>query len=663
MNTIRFPDKFGKVFTKIISNEIPHGINIINAPKVWQYTKGEGVVVAVIDTGIDLNHPDLKDNIIDAVSLIDDDPQDGHGHGTHVAGTIAGRENNLGVVGVAPFAKILSIKCIPASGQGVRLPIPQAIEFAINWRGKNGESVRVINMSLGTSNTPELYNAIKKAVDSGIIVVCASGNDGDGNAATDELCFPGNYQEVVEVGAWNMKGFMAEFSNSNSQIDLVAPGVDIHSCFLSGQYATWSGTSMATPHIAGACALIIAGLEKVMKRKLTETEIYYALVKRARDLGLNRKLQGYGVLDFSLYLNEFITGLQGTPYFPEVYLVIMDDIQIFASESQSEAEAFLRRQIDLEEGIEGHVERYSDRKILFTYRYTDKPPVGTIYLTGESVATAEQMEQYMLQKVGHESGLAHLYLQEGEIEGIRGDIAFCQAVRDTRFFTFEEPDRSAGKHNYGRLHGQYNTPKDVSFSDERTGVRAHIQHLKAGANTEPLRMPCVDPFFNEVLRGSRPTLESLSGTWHVPGYNPNVYKSLDRAIVSNDAYHHWIIQRYEGIINTSVPPGYVAPNPFPKPEIPNEENEDMVDLLLVHKMADLGAANIIQYNKKCPIMDIDVFRSIAEKIKDQYKNIVILGTSERIVSKAKLLYGDDRNDTLFEKVYKYAVLGDNSVLK
>ena len=139
-----------------ISFEIPYGVKQLQAPEIWaQGEKGSGIVVAVLDTGIDMFHPDLKPNIIDGRNFTNegckDDYQDLNGHGTHCAGTIAGVENEKGVVGVAPEAKLLIGKVLDSNGSGSYRSIIQGIEWATNWKGKNGEKVRVISMSLGGS--------------------------------------------------------------------------------------------------------------------------------------------------------------------------------------------------------------------------------------------------------------------------------------------------------------------------------------------------------------------------------------------------------------------------------------------------------------------------------------------------------------------------------
>lgn len=281
-------------------SEIPEGVSMIHAPEAGEDNAGEDVVIAVIDSGVDVSHPDLKEAIIDGYNFTTDESaayQDENGHGTHVAGTIAAQQNNMGVVGVAPKAKLLVLKVLDKDGVGRVDWMIQAIHYAINWRGPNEERVRVISMSLGGPHDPAEYEAIQKAVALNILVVCASGNSGDSDASTNEYSYPAGYLEVVSVGAVDFDAKSAPFSNSNPEIDMVAPGVNILSTFLSGGYAKLSGTSMATPHVSGAAAILINKAEKEFGRKLSEPEIYAQLVKHTRTLNINRRIQGNGLLD------------------------------------------------------------------------------------------------------------------------------------------------------------------------------------------------------------------------------------------------------------------------------------------------------------------------------------------------------------------------------
>ncbi|MCT2536446.1 S8 family peptidase [Aquibacillus koreensis] len=298
------PFKVQQAFAK--TNEIPTAIKMMRAPKKWKegYT-GRGVV-GVIDTGCDRKHPDLKNRIIGGRNFSSEnksnflDFNDQNGHGTHVAGTIAATVNGLGVSGVAPHAQVFVLKAFDAKGYGETESIINAIHYAIRWRGNNGEKIRVLSISFGSKeNHPKLHQAVRKAVANDMLVVCAAGNDGDDNIHTTERLYPGHYQEVVQVGAVDHKGNMAPFTNSNDEIDLVAPGVDVRSTYLNGKYASLSGTSMATPHVAGAAAIMIEQLEKELGRTLTEPELYTQLIQSTVSLKHSKRAQGNGFILFS----------------------------------------------------------------------------------------------------------------------------------------------------------------------------------------------------------------------------------------------------------------------------------------------------------------------------------------------------------------------------
>lgn len=293
---------------KTITNEfkeMPYGISQIKAPSVWEKgEQGEGVVVAVLDTGIDTFHPDLADRIIDGKNFTNegrsDDITDRNGHGTHVAGTIAGTRNDKGIIGVAPKSKLLIGKVLNRHGSGDYRSITNAIRWATKWRGPKGEKVRVINMSLG-GPVPDKrqYQAILDACAEGIMVVVASGNEGDADENTLEFGYPALYPECITVAASNEEKKLARFSNNSRQVDVIAPGVNVLSTYPVGKYAVLNGTSMATPHIAGALALIINIGEKHFERELTESEIYALLVSTCCSLGYKASSEGHGLVDLS----------------------------------------------------------------------------------------------------------------------------------------------------------------------------------------------------------------------------------------------------------------------------------------------------------------------------------------------------------------------------
>lgn len=304
------------------TNEMPAGVQLVQAPVIWQESNhGEGIVVAVIDTGIDTNHPDLKDRIIGGRNFTTDfqgNPdlfEDNNGHGTHVSGTIAASLNQQGVAGVAPKAKILSLKALTGEGAGNYDWIITAINYAVDWRGPQNERVRVICMSLGgPSDVPEMHQAIQDAVQQDISVVVAAGNEGDGEEETFEYAYPGAYNEVISVGAVSVDFKLAPFTNTHNEIDLVAPGVEVMSTYPGNKYAKLSGTSMAAPHIAGALALIMNVSENEFNRSLSEAEVYAQLIKRTVPMGFRKSSEGNGFLLLNLVekLSEFLVVEKGT---------------------------------------------------------------------------------------------------------------------------------------------------------------------------------------------------------------------------------------------------------------------------------------------------------------------------------------------------------------
>jgi subtilisin len=229
--------------------EFPWSITRMDLKALWEVTQGEGIKVGVIDTGINYNHEDLKDNYAGGKNCIEPDnpaadPLDDQGHGTHVAGTIAAVYNSTGVVGIAPKASLYAVKVMDKNGAGMPSDIVRGIEWAI----KNG--MNVLNMSIGSPAPSEaMHKAIKKAVANNITVVCASGNE-----ATD-VSYPAAFPETIAVGASDPNDDYAPFSNYGPQVDFIAPGKFVYSTMIDGKYAFQQGTSMACPHIAGMAAL------------------------------------------------------------------------------------------------------------------------------------------------------------------------------------------------------------------------------------------------------------------------------------------------------------------------------------------------------------------------------------------------------------------------
>jgi len=256
---------------------IDWGVSLVQAPQLWATTKGQGVKVAILDTGIDTLHPDLKDNIKGMKNFTSsnvNDVTDRQGHGSHVAGIIAAVDNSVGIVGVAPQADLYIAKVLGDDGQGQIAPIMKAIDWAIE------QDVDIISMSLGTAEDPGngLHNAIKRAHEAGIIIVAASGNE------NTHCGWPAAYDEVIAVGAVDQTFGRASFSNFGPELDIAAPGVDIFSTYMNQQYAKLSGTSMATPMVAGVIALVIA-FTRQMGLEPTPDKIIQMIDERSLDIG------------------------------------------------------------------------------------------------------------------------------------------------------------------------------------------------------------------------------------------------------------------------------------------------------------------------------------------------------------------------------------------
>ena len=232
-------------------------IRRLKAPQAWAKTQGSGVLVAIIDTGVDCAHPDLKCNLADGANMTNSStpPIDDNGHGTHVAGIIAGQGKDGGVFGVAPQVTIIPVKVLNADGSGNLSDVVSGIYWAMT------HGARVINMSLGApTSAAALEQAVHKAYQAGVVIVAASGNDGEnasrsGGASTVD--YPGAYPWVIAVAASDRSDHIAPFSSFGPAVDITAPGDGILSTVPNG-YEKMSGTSMASPHIAGVAALAVA---------------------------------------------------------------------------------------------------------------------------------------------------------------------------------------------------------------------------------------------------------------------------------------------------------------------------------------------------------------------------------------------------------------------
>ncbi|MDW7740654.1 MAG: S8 family serine peptidase [Bacillota bacterium] len=271
---------------------IPWGINRVFGPEeypfaTWDFSKGEGIAVAVLDTGIDENHVDLP-NLLGGVTTVDSTHwgADVHGHGTHVAGTIAALDNDYGVVGVVPLVGLYAVKVLDDSGIGATSAVAAGIEWAVL------NEIPVINMSLGSSSSSTtLRDACNAAYNAGHLLISSAGNAGNVGGGGDNVSYPARHETVVAVASSTINDTRSSTSSTGPAVELIAPGNAILSTYPGDLYATASGTSMASPHVAGVAALIWA-----FNPHLTNVEIRSILRETAEDLGLPANHQGYGLV-------------------------------------------------------------------------------------------------------------------------------------------------------------------------------------------------------------------------------------------------------------------------------------------------------------------------------------------------------------------------------
>lgn len=279
--------------------EVQWGVKRVNAPAAWPANQGAGVKIAIIDTGIDPEHPELKDKIAGGYNAVDKNAPwaDDHFHGTHVAGIVAAQLDGKGVVGVAPKATLYAVKVLTKEGSGSLFSIMDGIV----WTAQNG--IQVANMSLGApQEIPFLEYALQMANNAGVTIVAAAGNDGKA------VNYPAAYKETIAVSALCPPGIeetklcpsaqegIATFSSRGPEVAFIAPGVKVPSSVPlshdpSGVKA-YSGTSMATPHVAGLAALAVA-------KGAQGPEAVRAALRAAAERipGLSDSEQGAGVIN------------------------------------------------------------------------------------------------------------------------------------------------------------------------------------------------------------------------------------------------------------------------------------------------------------------------------------------------------------------------------
>lgn len=292
----------GDVETKMVAMDVGEkvdwGLDKLGIPSSWSVSTGQGVKVAVLDSGIDLKHPDFQG----AVAAYKDftgrnDVTDYCGHGTHCAGIIGARKNGIGIIGVAPDCQLYIGKVLDNTGSGSFDNIVDGVNWCIE------QKVHIISMSLGGNSPYEpLRLAITRALDYGITVIAAAGNNGSvlrGNSFTTS--WPANYDNVVAVGSINRNMIRSQFSSVGERVDIMAPGEEIYSTYPPQKYAILSGTSMATPFVAGVAALI---LSKHLKNQGSTPinnwmDMKQHLLQFATDIGTPGKdtFDGWGIIN------------------------------------------------------------------------------------------------------------------------------------------------------------------------------------------------------------------------------------------------------------------------------------------------------------------------------------------------------------------------------
>lgn len=291
------------------------GVERVEGPTAADGVDESGTRVAVIDTGVDYDHEDFGDAVAWGANTVGDTTiegrtaaDDGNGHGTHVAGAVAARNNDRGVVGVAPQSSVYAMKALDDDGTGQVSDVIEAIDLAV--KGPDGtvgtaDDADVLSMSFGASSGSSALQDALAGASNHALLVAAAGNNGDGDPDTNTVSYPAKYESVIAVAATNRNDETTTWSAEGSEVELAAPGADISSTYPGDEYRSFSGTSMAAPHVSGTAALVIAG-EQADDGEFDPALVRDRLQESTVDIesdGVD-SLSGYGLLQADTAVNS-----------------------------------------------------------------------------------------------------------------------------------------------------------------------------------------------------------------------------------------------------------------------------------------------------------------------------------------------------------------------
>jgi subtilisin len=283
---VRYVEENGTM--EALAQTLPWGVDRVDADLAG--STGNGADVAIIDTGIDGNHPDLEANLGAGAYAVSCDPYsaectynwgDDNGHGTHCAGIAGAVDNYEGVVGVAPDVTLHAVKVLDSNGSGSYDDIAAGIEYVADQGWDVG------SLSLGGSASSVVKDACEYAYNNGVTLVAAAGNSGP---CSDCVGYPAAYDECIAVSSTDRYDNLSNFSSTGPEVEIAAPGSDIYSTYVGGGYKSLNGTSMACPHVSGAAGILSS-------QGYSNTQARSRLRNTAENIGLASNEQGYGLLD------------------------------------------------------------------------------------------------------------------------------------------------------------------------------------------------------------------------------------------------------------------------------------------------------------------------------------------------------------------------------